>query len=224
MKTKNQHRLSVCLRGLSCLTLLALVLSPTQSKADTVFTSLSSYNAATNSNITITFNGIAPTDGFVAESSPFTLSGRSFSSTSSMFIVDPGFYASPYTGGGFLTTDFVNPDVLTITLPSVTAVAFDFGALFPGSASVLVSLSDGFTTTISTNDSLVGGSLAFAGFTSTAPLTSIKLTLPDSPDYNAIDNFTWGKANSPVPEPASLGLMLTGLLGAAGAIRRRLNR
>jgi hypothetical protein len=222
LKTQFKNLLSICLKGLASLTVLALVLAPAQSKADPVYTSLSAFNAATNGNTTITFNGIASPGGFVGEVSPVTFAGATFSSTSTLFVIDPGFYGfSAYTDGGFFSADYKVPDIVTVTLPSVTAVGFNFGGLFSPTSPFLVALSDGFNTTIVSAGSAAGGDLAFAGFTSTTPLTSITLTLPDVPGYNALDNFVYGSANT-VPEPASIGLMLTGLLGAAGAVRRRL--
>jgi hypothetical protein len=207
-------------KSLPILLLAVLLLAPTQGNADTIYTSLGAYNAATTGNTTIDFNGIAAPGSFVNFPGPLTLSGVTFSTTSALFVIDPGFYGSPYAGGGFLNADFVSPDVINITLPSVTAVGFDFGGLFIGpTASVAVTLSDGFSTNFSTTNSMAGGTLDFLGFTTTTPITSMTLTMSDAPGYNAIDNVVYGSA---VPEPATIGLMLTGLLGAAGAVRRRL--
>ncbi len=203
--------------------LLFAGVAPAVSRADTVYSSASAYNAAATSNTTVNFNGIAATNSFVLETSPFTLSGATFTSSSELFIIDPGYYGSSYTGGGFLSADYVSPDTLTISLPSVNSVSFDFGGLLGSTGPINVSLSDGFTTTLSTTDSIAGGSLAFAGFTSSSDLTSITLTLPDNPHYNAIDNLSFGSLNA-TPEPGAFSLMLTGLVGAAGAIRKRCYR
>ena len=215
MSANLKHPLPFCLATLA---ILAVMLAPTQSKADTVFTSLSSFNAATSGNTTITFNGIAAPGGFVTEASPATFAGATFSTTSSLFVIDPGFYGFSYSNGGFLNADYQQPDVITVTLPSVTAVGFDFGGLFGSTGPYLVTLSDGFSATLSSSGSAAGNDLSFVGFTSSTPLTSLTLTLPDTPSYNALDNFVYGSA---VPEPGTLVLLATGLLGAAGAIRRR---
>jgi hypothetical protein len=216
MSANLKHPLPFCLATLA---ILAVMFAPTQSKADTVYTSLSSFNAATTGNTTITFNGIAAPGGFVAETSPATFAGATFSTTSSLFVIDPGFYGFSYSNGGFLNADFQQPDVITVTLPSVTAVGFDFGGLFGATGPYLVTLSDGFSTSLSSSGSAASDNLSFVGFTSSTPLTSITLTLPDAPEYNAIDNFVYASA---VPEPGTLGLLATGLLGVAGGIRRRL--
>ena len=211
-----KHPLPFCLAALA---ILAVIFAPAQSKADTVYTSLSSFNAATSGNTTITFNGIAAPGGFVAETSPATFAGATFSTTSSLFVIDPGFYGFSYSNGGFLNADFQQPDVITVTLPSVTAVGFDFGGLFGATGPYLATLSDGFSTSLSSSGSAASDNLSFVGFTSSTPLTSITLTLPDAPEYNAIDNFVYASA---VPEPGTLVLLATGLLGVAGGIRRRL--
>lgn len=224
MHTNFKHALSFCLKGLSSLAVLALLLTPAQSKADTVYTTLGSFNAATTGTTTVTFNGIASPGGFVNETSPLALGGLTFTTGSTLFVIDPGFYASSYAGGGFLNADFSTPDILTVTLPSVTAIGFNFGGLFSATGSFPVTLSDGFSTSISSLNSISSGSLDFVGFTSSTPLTSITLTLPDAPSYSALDNFVYGSAvtSGAVPEPATFGLMLTGLLGTAAAVRRRM--
>jgi hypothetical protein len=222
MSSNLKHLLSVCLNRLPIMIVAALVLAPLQSRADTVYSSASAFTAATSGTTTITFNGIAAPGTYVNETSPVTFSGATFTSSSDLFVIDPAYYGFPYTGGGFLSADYLNPDVLTVALPAgTTAVGFDYGGLFGPTGSFLVALSDGFSTTLSSTGSTASGNLDFAGFTSSTDLTSITLTLPDSPGYNALDNFVYGSA-SPVPEPATLGLMLTGLVGAAGVIRRRI--
>lgn len=212
-RTRLTALVAVCMLGLFC----------AESKADTVYSSQSDFMAATSATTVITFDGIAPTNSFINYPSGVTLSGVTFTANNtSLFIVDPGFYSAPYPSG-FLTDDYSVTDIVTATLPSVTAVGFDFGGLAGPTGPFTLILSDGFSTTVSNNSSILGGSLGFVGITSSTPLTSIQILMPDVPNYNAIDNFTYGTAStSPVPEPGTFGLMATGLIGVVGALRRKL--
>lgn len=184
--------------------------------ADVVYTSRAAFDAAVPSQTVITFDGIAEPGSFVGfQNGPLTLSGVTFTSNGQIFVIDPGFYDAPYPSA-FLSVDFATSgiDVLTAVFPPTMAVGFDFGGLF-GPATFDILLSDGFADTQSSDNSpVVTGVLDFVGYTSTTPLTSIQISMPDAPNYNAIDNFTIASVFS-VSEPGMLGVIAIGLVGLA---------
>jgi hypothetical protein len=189
-----------------------------------VYTDRASFTAATSSLTTIDFNGIAPANSYNAYGTgPLTLSGVTFTGNGSMYIIDPGYYGFSYGGGGFLNSDYNPPNtVMAASLPSgTTAFGTDYGGLFSGgSTTFVITLSTGDTVTATTTKSVQGGSLDFVGITSTTAITSVSLAMPDSPYYNAIDNFSFGTA-APVPEPGSLTLLGVGAFGLIGYSWRR---
>jgi len=190
-----------------------------------IYTSEAAYAAATSGLTTVDFNGIAAPGGFVGYGGgPLSLSGVTFSTPSgSMFVIDPAYYGSSYAGGGFLNSDYSSTGVNTVnaTLPSAaTAVGLNFGGLFSGPVTFAFTLSDGSAFSYSTPHSITGdSSLGFFGVTSPVPITSIAISMPDSPSYNAIDNFSFGTA---VPDGGSaLALMGVGVGLVGFAARRR---
>jgi hypothetical protein len=201
-----------------------LVASGSLAKADAIYANRGAFDAATGPQTIITFDGIAPAGGYASYlTGPLSLSGVTFTGNGQMFVIDPGNYGFTYPNGGFLNSDYITSgDTITATLPSVEAVGFDFGSLFTVSAPVSFNftLSDGFTYSASSTSSTEGGALDFIGFTSTTPLTSITIDMPDIPDYNAIDNFTFAQSVNAAPEPSSLALLGAPLICLV-LIRRR---
>jgi len=167
---------------------------------------------------TITFDGIAAPASYVSYvNGPLTLSGVTFTSNGDMFVINSGYYGDSYPDGGYLTSDYAATDILTATLPAgVTEIGFDYGGLF-GPVTFTVALSNGATYTPSTSDSISGtDSLQWVEFSSATPITSVVITMPDYPNYNAIDNFSFG-----TPEPGTWAPMLVGIGLAGASLRRR---
>lgn len=187
----------------------------------TIYTSRAAWTAATSGVTNADFNGIATVGSFVSYGSgPAVIDGLTFTSNDSMFVIDPAYYGFPYPDG-FFNADYTLPNIVTITLPgSYTAVGFDFGSLFSGGATFDVTLGGIGTLTVSSTGSTQDGVLGFAGFISTTSFNTVTLSMPDAPSYDAVDNFSYGGAA--IPEPASIALLGSGLLGIAGILRRRL--
>ena len=137
-----------------------------------------------------------------------------------------------YLGSDDPTTGaFFASDSVTITLPRAMSA---FGLYIVGNGSYLA---DTFTLDVSlgtaensaTPDVVidnVGDVAYFLGITSTTPFYSAKIALTtpgnpgDGPLWN-IDDVTWGRSNSAVPEPGTILLIGGGLVVAAGRLKKR---
>jgi hypothetical protein len=186
-----------------------------------VFTDKAVFSAAASGLTTIDFNGIAPENSLVQYTPPvLTLSGVEFTGWSRMYVIDPGFYGFSYPGAGFLHVDRGSSVSVTSLPAGTTAVGTDYGGLFAGGdATFSVTLSTGDIFNFATDKSIAGGSLAFLGFTSTVPISSLEFRMPNEPTFNAIDNFVFGSA---VPEPSTVAMWsVFGLISGILAWRRR---
>jgi hypothetical protein len=181
-----------------------------------VYTDQAAFDAAITGATVVTFNGLAPVNSYTDYGNgPLVTQGVTFTGNGSMYVIDPGYYGSSYSGGDFLSSDYANPDIVTALNTPVTAIGFNYGGLLGGPVTFDISFSDGEQFSETTTDSIAGGTLAFVGFTFNTPITSLTLSMPDAPDYNAIDNFTIGDVASPVPEPGSV-LLFGSVLGLVG--------
>jgi len=201
--------------------LLVLTLTAT-AHADSMYSNAASFAAAASNLTEVTFSGLAPSYGVAFESNGFTTQGATFSSSglSTMVVADSAIAGTDYSGGDVLTFDYLGPSTLTIDLPSSNSVAFDFGSLDCLDSPLTITLSDGYTTTIPNGNALTSGSLDFVGFTSSAAITSVTLSL-DGISSEVLDDVEYGKtvsAAAATPEPGSLLLAATGMVGAAGAL------
>jgi hypothetical protein len=198
------------------LTLLVVVaMSPSLVNAAVIeFTNRAAWLTAAGTVTNSDFEGIAPAGGSKGFAGPLTLSGVQFSSTPlGVSVVSAGLdYVNAWGSGDKLLGGPVEFD---ITLPAgVTAVGSD---IMITSTFFLPIPSGTYTATLSTGDvftnifSSAPPTRSFVGFISTSPITSIKLV--SSPSLAMIDNFAFKSATSAIPEPGSLPLMYSGLLG-----------
>ncbi len=207
--------------GLAVLTIGIALVPATLQAGVTVYSSRSAFEAAASGLTNLDFEGLAAIGSYVSYGTgPLVLSGVSITGNNSMFVIDPGFYGFPYPSA-FLNSDYSVPDILTFALPgSYTAVGFDFGSLFSGGASFDVQLDGMGPFTVTSTGSTQDGVLGFAGFISSTAFSTVTLTMPDAPNYNAIDNFEFGSGGT-VPEPASLLLLGSGIVAVARRLKAK---
>ena len=188
------------------------------------------FEAATTGRTAIDFaDGLAP--GQTLREIPgvagYTAAGVNFRGTPSNFLyIIAAAHDSTYGGwdGDPTVLQSLVRDTLTVFLPTgVTAVGTDLYTIETATAPpatyggpVVVTLASGETFTVDTFDK---PTVAFVGFTSTAPITSLTFRANDS-SYLNVANFTYGTAAA-VPEPSTLVMAGGGVVGLAVGRRRK---
>jgi len=204
-----------------CALVLAGLTARSAAATTMVFGNRGAFDAAVVGEIVDNFNGILGAGQMFSAFNPLVVDGVTFSSATALVnVTNKDFYAPSFSYPSDFIVDSANPgpdNTLDIVLPSaVTAFGIDFGSLFSpttGSLSLSNGFSEGFVGTDTT------GSVAFLGFVSTDPFTSVQLTI-DNENWVVTDAIRATDAAT-VPEPATLTLTALGLAGVVRRYRRR---
>lgn len=204
----------------------AVAAASSPARADTlIFSSRTVFNTAATNLTTIDFEGIAATNSVANFSSPLTLHGATFSGspTGMVSVLDSGFFAPLFQfNSGAVLGGFA---FIEVTLPAgITAIGTDLMSTNPSGSPFQVVLATGETFVVNTP---LRPERGFFGIVTDVAIASIRFTSqPAGPNQSAgiplLDNFSFGQAQTaPVPEPATIVLLGTGLAGIAARARRR---
>jgi hypothetical protein len=161
------------------------------------------FDAATTNTTTVTFEAIAPTNGFVAygNGGSLTLNGVNFATDPGIFLYvnSSTYYATNKSprydlgSGDYLLAGSGAPSFILVTLPApATAISFYFGT-FDSTGEVTI-------TTFPNTESFVASApyptRRFVGLTFSEPVTAVQIEITDGnrQDTLSLDDFTFGLA------------------------------
>lgn len=179
-----------------------------------------SASLAAYADTTITFSGL-PSSGFPLFTT-YTESGFTVTNTAGQFAVGDAF-------GDPVPDLFMYDTSSSITVTHNGGGAFSFTdvdfANFNGTAGLYDIVGSLSGVQVFDNSGTIAGQGVFSpygeGFSSDA-IDSLVITLTNTAAESDLDNITLGTTASATPEPSSIALLGTGLLGVAGVLRKRL--
>ncbi len=200
-------------------TMLVLAAYPTPARAQSFFSDLALFLAATSNHTTEGFEGIAPAGNFTTIGSiGSTL--LSSGTASELYVVDSGWNPGYNWGTGavFAPSWGVPNNSVTMSFAGpITAFGILFGGWTGPGVIFEFLLSDGSGTTQLTSGAQPNWN--FFGVTSLSGFTSLTISSGENPLL--LDNMILADATSVVPEPVSMLLLGSGLAGIGAARRRR---